>query len=90
MLRLSLLLFFFFFFRQPWLSACRAAALQAKHPDTPVILYIKQSGALLERMAASGADIISVDWTVELSEAMARCKAVNPNLRFQVKTAERL
>ena len=30
------------------------AALKAKHPDLPVIIYIKNSGALLERMAKSG------------------------------------
>lgn len=48
------------------------AAIKAKHPETPVIIYIKQSGALLERMKLSGADIVSVDWTVSIDEARAR------------------
>lgn len=47
-------------------------AIKAKHPDVPVIIYIKQSGALLERMATSGADIVSVDWTVSMDEARRR------------------
>eukprot|EP01084_Bolivina_argentea_P286911 492262_1 len=46
--------------------------IKAQHPETPIILYIKQSGALLERMAASGADIVSLDWTVTIPEARAR------------------
>jgi len=34
--------------------------------------YINKSGALLERMAASGVDIISLDWTVTIDEARRR------------------
>ena len=39
-----------------------------------------QSGALLERMAQSGADIVSVDWTVSMDEAMRR---LGPNIGVQ-------
>jgi len=46
--------------------------IKAKNPDVPVIIYIKQSGALLERMAKSGADIVSLDWTVTLEEGRQR------------------
>lgn len=46
--------------------------IKEKHPEVPVIIYIKQSGALLERMASSGADIVSVDWTVSMDEARRR------------------
>lgn len=42
------------------------------HPDTPLILYINGSAGILERMAQSGVDIISVDWTVDMAEARAR------------------
>jgi uroporphyrinogen decarboxylase len=42
------------------------------HPDTPLILLVSGSAGLLERMAKSGADIISVDWTVDMAEARAR------------------
>lgn len=57
--------------------------IKAKHPDTPVIIYIKQSGALLERMAKSGADIVSVDYTLALDDALARLRAVKPDIRVQ-------
>ena len=42
------------------------------HPDTPLILYISGSAGVLERMAKSGVNIISVDWTVDLAEARQR------------------
>lgn len=42
------------------------------HPEVPFILYISQGGTLLERMATTGVDIISVDWTVNIDEARAR------------------
>ncbi|HIK55050.1 MAG TPA: uroporphyrinogen decarboxylase [Synechococcales cyanobacterium M55_K2018_004] len=42
------------------------------HPDTPLILYINGSAGLLERMAQSGVDIVSVDWTVDMAEARRR------------------
>ncbi len=35
----------------------------------PAILFTKGGGAWLERMAASGADALGVDWTIELSAA---------------------
>lgn len=38
-------------------------------------MYIKQSGALLERMAASGVDIVSLDWTVDIAEGKKRVAA---------------
>lgn len=42
------------------------------HPDTPLILLVTGSGGLLERMATSGADIVSVDWTVDMADARQR------------------
>jgi uroporphyrinogen decarboxylase len=45
------------------------------HPDTPLILYINGSAGILERMAQSGVDIVSVDWTVDMAEARARLGA---------------
>jgi len=35
-------------------------------------MYINKSGALLERMANSGVDIVSLDWTVTIEEARLR------------------
>lgn len=46
--------------------------VKATHPDTPLILYINGSAGLLERMAKSGVDFISLDWTVDMAEARAR------------------
>ncbi len=42
------------------------------HPDTPLILLVSGSAGVLERMAKSGVDIISVDWTVDMAEARQR------------------
>lgn len=42
------------------------------HPDTPLILLVSGSAGVLERMAHSGADIVTVDWTVDMAEARAR------------------
>lgn len=42
------------------------------HPKVPIIMYINKSGALLERMATSGVDIVSLDWTVTIEEARKR------------------
>jgi len=46
--------------------------VKATHPDTPLILYINGSAGILERMAKSGVDIVSVDWTVDMAEARQR------------------
>ncbi len=46
--------------------------VKATHPDTPLILYINGSAGLLERMSKSGANIVSVDWTVDMAEARQR------------------
>ena len=47
-------------------------AIKKAHPEVPIIMYINKSGALLERMATSGVDIVSLDWTVSIAEARKR------------------
>ncbi len=42
------------------------------HPNTPLILLVSGSAGLLERMSQSGADIVNVDWTVDMADARAR------------------
>lgn len=46
--------------------------VKAKHPDTPLILYVNNSAGLLELMAESGVDIVSLDWTVDMAVARQR------------------
>ncbi len=66
--------------------------VKAKHPDTPTILYISGSAGILERMGASGCDIVSVDWTVDMADALKRLPAhvgvqgnVDPGVLFGSK-----
>jgi uroporphyrinogen decarboxylase len=54
--------------------------VKATHPDTPLILYISGSAAVLERMGNSGVDIVSVDWTVDMVDAHRR---LNPQVGVQ-------
>jgi len=46
--------------------------IKAKYPDVPTVVYIKHSGALIERMAGTGADVVSLDWTVDMAEGRQR------------------
>lgn len=57
--------------------------VKATHPDTPLTLYANGSGGLLERMGQTGADVIGLDWTVDMADARARLganQAVQGNL----------
>lgn len=49
--------------------------VKATHPDTPLILYINGSAGILELMAQSGVDIVSLDWTVDMAVARQRLGA---------------
>lgn len=55
--------------------------VKATHPNTPLTLYANGSGGLLERMAGTGADVIGLDWTVDMADARAR---LGPNQAVQV------
>lgn len=58
-------------FSLPYLKQI-VAAVKSTHPDLPLILYASGSGGLLERMASTGVDVVSVDWTVDMAEARER------------------
>ncbi|GFH48358.1 hypothetical protein CTEN210_04834 [Chaetoceros tenuissimus] len=49
--------------------------IKEKHPEIPTVVYIKHSGALIERMAATGVDVVSLDWTVDMAEGRERINA---------------
>ena len=49
--------------------------IKAKHPEIPTVVYIKHSGALVERMAATGVDVVSLDWTVDMADGRNRVEA---------------
>jgi len=46
--------------------------IKEKHPEIPTVIYIKHSGALVERMARTGVDVVSLDWTVDMKEGRER------------------
>ena len=54
--------------------------VKAEYPETPIILYISGSAGVLERMAKTGVDIISLDWTVDIEHA---CKRIPSDIGIQ-------
>jgi uroporphyrinogen decarboxylase len=70
--------------------------VKATHPETPLILYISGSAGVLERMARTGIDFISLDWTVDMADGCARLPSalgvqgnVDPGLLFGTPEAIR-
>lgn len=55
--------------------------MKVTHPHIPIILYISNSGGLIERMAACKPDIVSIDGSVDLADAIRRC---GPDVAVQV------
>eukprot|EP00270_Netrium_digitus_P001728 TRINITY_DN1190_c0_g1_i2.p1 TRINITY_DN1190_c0_g1~~TRINITY_DN1190_c0_g1_i2.p1 ORF type:complete len:448 (+),score=86.26 TRINITY_DN1190_c0_g1_i2:29-1345(+) len=43
-----------------------------ERPGVPVVLYVNGSGGLIERMGATGADVIGLDWTIDMADARTR------------------
>ncbi|KAG8651532.1 uroporphyrinogen decarboxylase, chloroplastic isoform X2 [Manihot esculenta] len=54
--------------------------LRKTHPDLPLILYASGSGSLLERLALTGVDVVSLDWTVDMAEGRRR---LGPDMAVQ-------
>ncbi|XP_062156327.1 uroporphyrinogen decarboxylase isoform X1 [Alnus glutinosa] len=47
-------------------------SVRQTHPDLPLILYASGSGGLLERLALTGVDVVSLDWTIDMAEGRRR------------------
>lgn len=54
--------------------------VRARHPDVPIIVFAKGTGTHLEQVAATGADVVGVDWTLTLEQARAK---VGPDVALQ-------
>jgi uroporphyrinogen decarboxylase len=48
------------------------AGLRAAHVEVPIIYYVNGGAPYLERMAESGADVIGLDWKVDIGHARQR------------------
>uniref|UniRef100_A0A383V4C4 Uroporphyrinogen decarboxylase n=1 Tax=Tetradesmus obliquus TaxID=3088 RepID=A0A383V4C4_TETOB len=57
-------------------------SVKSTHPSTPLTLYANGSGGLLERLGATGADVVGLDWTVDMADARRRLgsKSVQGNV----------
>ncbi|MDO8528166.1 MAG: uroporphyrinogen decarboxylase [Deltaproteobacteria bacterium] len=51
-----------------------------KPTGVPVILYVKESGPLLEQMVSTGCDVLSVGWETPLAEVKKFKKVIQGNL----------
>jgi uroporphyrinogen decarboxylase len=56
-------------FELPWLERM---AMTLKEKGVPVIVYVNGVGGLLEALRECGADVVSIDWRVDLAEARRR------------------
>ena len=65
------------------------SAIKSQRPEVPVIIYMapdkySKGGALIERLAASGADVVSIDHTVDIADAKKRLAAAGyPDIGLQ-------
>jgi uroporphyrinogen decarboxylase len=53
----------------------RRLIAKVKHNGVPVIYFLRGHGCGLEKLAASGAEVLSLDWTIDLAEARQRIGA---------------
>lgn len=56
---------------RPYIEAM-VKEVKKDYPDIPLTLYINNSGGLLERMGATGVDVIGLDWTLDMADARRR------------------
>ena len=46
--------------------------VKAEHPSVPITVYANGSGGLIERLGRTGADVVGLDWTVDMADARQR------------------
>jgi hypothetical protein len=56
------------------------SSVKADYPTVPLTLYANGSGGLLERLAATGVDVVGVDWTTDMADARRR---IDSNVSLQ-------
>jgi len=56
-------------------------SVKATHPSTPLTLYANGSGGLLERLGGTGADVVGLDWTVDMADARQRLGSKSVQVR---------
>ena len=52
-----------------------------EHPRVPITVYANGCGGLLERLGQTGADVVGLDWTVDMADARRR---LGPDVSVQV------
>ena len=57
-------------------------AAKREHPTVPITVYANGSGGLLERLGSTGADVVGLDWTVDMADARRR---LGPDVSVQVR-----
>jgi uroporphyrinogen decarboxylase len=69
-------------YREWALPAVRRAIARIRRQGAPVILYVNGCAGILEDMASSGADVLSIDWRLPIAQARRRApgKALQGNL----------
>jgi uroporphyrinogen decarboxylase len=53
------------------------SALHKRHPETKITLYVNGVSNIFDLMVASGADVISIDWRIDLAEAFRQLKKLS-------------
>jgi len=66
------------FYRDRILPCVREIVARVQAAGAPVIFYVNGSAQHIENMAASGADVLSVDWRMPLREVRARLGRTTP------------
>jgi len=59
-------------FREFSLQYIERVVQQVRRDKAPVIVFCKDTGHSLEAIAATGADVVGIDWTIDMAEARKR------------------